>query len=139
MTLSRSSRWLPFTWPSLVPFYLTVYTKLGFTGKAWQMRSSGATIYGLAVGGGASACSVRCNPILPVALAVTTLQSHALWGAVILTVFLIGYSLPIVGVLVGMGLGLRRLTSVVQRISPVIQKVAGVLLLILGFYLLGMP
>jgi cytochrome c-type biogenesis protein len=111
--------------------------KLGFTGKAWNMQSSGATIYGLAVGGGAAACSVCCNPILPAALAVTTLQGHTLWGAAILTVFSIGYSLPIVGVLVGLGLGFRRLSLVVQKINPVIQKGAGVLLIVLGFYLLA--
>jgi cytochrome c-type biogenesis protein len=114
-------------------------TRLGFTGKSWNMQSSGATIYGLAVGGGAAACSVCCNPILPAALAITTLQGHTLWGAAILTVFSIGYSLPIVGVLVGLGLGFRRLTSVVQKINPVIQKGAGVLLIILGFYLLATP
>jgi len=118
----------------LLPFDLT---RLGYTGKAWQMRSSGAAIYGLAVGGGAAACSVCCNPVLPLALAVTTLQGHAVWGAAILTVFSIGYSLPIVGVLVGLGLGFRRLTTVVQKINPLIQKVAGVLLIVLGFYLLA--
>jgi cytochrome c-type biogenesis protein len=112
-------------------------TRLGFTGNSWNMQSSGATIYGLAVGGGAAACSVCCNPILPAALAITTLQGHTLWGAAILTVFSIGYSLPIVGVLVGLGLGFRRLTLVVQRINPVIQKGAGVLLIVLGFYLLS--
>ena len=111
--------------------------RLGFSGKALNMQSSGATIYGLAVGGGAAACSVCCNPILPAALAVTTLQGHTLWGAAILTVFSIGYSLPIVGVLVGLGLGFRRLTLVVQKINPVIQKGAGVLLIVLGFYLLA--
>jgi cytochrome c-type biogenesis protein len=114
-------------------------TRLGFSGNTQRIQSSGAGIYGLAVGGGAAACSVCCNPILPVALAVTTLQGRALWGAVILTVFSIGYSLPMVGVLIGLGLGFRKLTSVVQKISPVIQKVSGVLLIVLGFYLLGMP
>ena len=114
-------------------------TRLGFTGKSWNMQSSGATIYGLAVGGGAAACSVCCNPVLPAALAITTLQGHTLWGAAILTVFSIGYSLPIVGVLVGLGLGFRRLTLVVQKINPVIQKGAGVLLIVLGFYLLATP
>jgi cytochrome c-type biogenesis protein len=115
------------------------FARLGLTGKAGQMQSSGATIYGLVVGGGAAACSVCCNPVLPVALAVTTLQGHTLWGAAILTVFSIGYSLPMAGVLVGLGLGFRGLTSVVQKISPVIEKVAGVLLIVIGFYLLATP
>ncbi len=118
----------------LLPFDLT---RLGLTSKAWQMRSSGATIYGLAVGGGAAACSVACNPVLPIALAVTTLQGHTVWGAAILTVFSIGYSLPIVGVLVGMGLGVRRLTLAVQKVNPIFQKVSGILLIVLGFYLLA--
>jgi len=113
--------------------------KLGFAGNSWKIQSSGATIYGLAVGGGAATCSMFCNPILPVALAVTTLQGHTLWGAAMLAVFSIGYSLPMAGVLVGLGLGFRRLTSVVQRINPIIQKSAGVLLIILGFYLLAIP
>ena len=120
----------------LLPFD---FAGLGFAGKSWGVQSSGATIYGLAVGGGAAACSVCCNPVLPVALAVTTLQGHTVWGAAILTVFSIGYSLPMAGVLVGLGLGFRRLTSAVQKTSPIIQKVAGVLLIVLGFYLLGMP
>jgi cytochrome c biogenesis protein CcdA len=118
----------------LLPFDLT---RLVFTGKAWHMRSSGATIYGLAVGGGAAACSVCCNPVLPIALAVTTLQGHTVWGAAILTVFSFGYSLPIAGVLVGMGLGVRRLSLAVQKVNPIIQKIAGVLLIVLGFYLLA--
>jgi cytochrome c biogenesis protein CcdA len=113
--------------------------RLGFTGNSWKIQSSGATIYGLAVGGGAATCSMFCNPILPVALAVTTLQGHTLWGAAILAVFSIGYSLPMAGVLVGLGLGFRRLTSVLQTINPIIQKGAGVLLIVLGFYLLAIP
>ncbi|MFH0826089.1 MAG: cytochrome c biogenesis protein CcdA [Pseudomonadota bacterium] len=115
------------------------FARLGFTGKALRNRSSGATLYGLAVGGGAAACSVCCNPVLPVALMVTTLQGHTLWGAAILTIFSIGYSLPMVGVLVGLGLGFRGLTSVVQKINPIIQRIAGILLIVVGFYLLATP
>jgi cytochrome c-type biogenesis protein len=118
----------------LLPFDLG---SLGFTGKARRLQSSGATIYGLAVGGGSAACSVCCNPVLPVALTLTTLQGHTIWGAAILTVFSIGYSLPMAGVLVGLGLGFRGLTSVVHTIGPAIQKIAGVLLVVLGFYLLA--
>lgn len=120
----------------LLPFD---FSRLGFPGNALRKQSSGATLYGLAVGGGAAACSVCCNPILPVALTVTTLQGHPFWGAAILTVFSIGYSLPIAGVLVGLGLGVQRLTSVVEKVSPVIQRVAGMLLIIVGFYLLATP
>ena len=111
--------------------------KLGFTGNAWKRRSPGATLYGLAVGGGAAACSVCCNPVLPVALAVTTFQGHPLRGAAMLTVFSIGYSLPMAGGLVGLGLGFGKLAVVVQRITPLIKTVAGLLLIVFGFYLLA--
>jgi cytochrome c-type biogenesis protein len=120
----------------LLPFG---FAHLGSVGNSLRLQSSGATIYGLAVGGGAATCSLFCNPILPVALAVTTLQGHTLWGAAILAVFSIGYSLPMAGILVGLGLGFQRLTAVVQRINPFVQKAAGVLLIVLGFYLLATP
>lgn len=121
---------------NLLPFDLA---KLGFTGDIWKRRSSGATIYGLAVGGGAATCSALCNPFLPVALAVTTLQGRTFWGAAILTVFSVGYSLPMAGVLLGLGFGFGRLTSVVRKINPAIKTIAGVLLIVIGFYLLARP
>jgi cytochrome c biogenesis protein CcdA len=115
------------------------FARLGFSGNSWKIESSGATVYGLAVGGGAATCSVLCNPILLMAIAVTTLQGHTLWGAAILTVFSIGYGLPMAGVLLGLGLGFGRLTAVVQKSGPVIKQIAGMLLIVLGFYLLATP
>lgn len=115
------------------------WAKLGFRGDSWMRRSSGATIFGFAVGGGATACSALCNPVLPIALAMTTLQGHTLWGAAIFAVFSVGYSFPMVGVLLGLGFGFNRLTSVIRKINPVIQTIAGVLLVIIGFYLLAWP
>jgi cytochrome c-type biogenesis protein len=114
------------------------FAHLRLPGSAGERRAFGAALYGLALGGGAAACSTLCNPILPVALAVTTLQGHALWGAALLTVFSIGYSLPMASMLVGLGLGFGRLT-LIQRISPWINKIAGLLLIIIGFYLLARP
>jgi cytochrome c-type biogenesis protein len=113
--------------------------KLGFSGDTWKTRSYGATLYGLAIGGGAAGCSLCCNPVLPVALAVTTVQGNIVWGAGILTAFAIGYSLPMAGGLIGLGLGFGKLTSVLQRVTPVIQTFAGVLLIVIGFYLLASP
>ncbi len=114
-------------------------SKLGFLGGTWRERSGGAAIYGFAVGGGATACSALCNPILPAALAITTLQGHAFWGAAILAVFSLGYSLPMVAVLVGLGFGFSRLTLIIQKINPVMKIISGILLIIIGFYLLATP
>jgi cytochrome c biogenesis protein CcdA len=120
----------------LLPLKLT---KPEFLGGTWRKWSPGATIYGFAVGGGATACSAFCNPVLPAALAVTTLQGHTLWGAAILAVFSVGYSLPLAGVLVGLGFGFSRLTLVIQKINPIIKTIAGILLIVIGFYLLATP
>lgn len=119
---------LPFNWASL-----------GFMRDVWKTRSTGATIYGFAVGGGATACSAFCNPVLPPTLAITALQGHTFWGAAILAVFSLGYSLPLAGVLLGLGFGLGRLTMVVRKITPFIKTIAGILLIVIGFYLLAKP
>ncbi len=71
------------------------------------------------------------------ALTVTALQGQTLWGAAILGVFSIGYSFPMAGALLGLGLGFEGLTSVLQKSGPVIKNAAGILLIVIGFYLLA--
>jgi len=120
----------------LLPFDLA---RVGLMGNRGTIRSSGAAIYGLAVGGGSTACSILCNPILPAAVAMSALQGQTIWGAAILAAFSIGFSAPMAGILVGMGLGLDKLRSAVQKARPAIQTVAGGLLVAMGFYLLATP
>jgi cytochrome c biogenesis protein CcdA len=116
---------LPFSLPSF-----------GFRGESARRGLIGSAVYGLAVGGGTTACSVFCNPLLPVALGYTTLQGGTAWGAAVLGVFALGYSLPLAAGLVGLGLGLGKIRDVAQKAAPVIRIVAGVLLIGVGFYLL---
>jgi cytochrome c biogenesis protein CcdA len=94
-------------------------------------------VYGLALGGGTTACTAGCNPILPVALGMATLQGRTLWGAFLLGAFALGYSLPLTGALVGLGLGFGKLTAAAQKYSPAIKVVAGAMLIGVGFYLLA--
>ena len=119
---------------NILPFKLP---QLSSVKKEMPSGTFNAMFYGLAIGGGTAACSVGCNPVLPVALGVTALQGNAAWGAVILGVFAIGYSLPIAVGLMGMSLGVGKLTSVASKAEPVIKIVAGVLLLTVGFYFLA--
>ena len=97
----------------------------------------GAMAYGLALGGASTACSVGCNPLLPMVVGASILNSTILMSAMSLTVFALGYSLPIVAGLIGISLGLGRLSTVAQRAMPVIRTGAGVLLVGMGFYLLA--
>ena len=95
-----------------------------------------AMVFGLLVGGSTTLCSAACNPTLAVTLGVATLQGQTLRGTAVLTVYAVGYSLPLAAAMIGLGMGVGKLTSVVTRLAPIVQKVAGVTLLVVGFILL---
>jgi cytochrome c biogenesis protein CcdA len=71
------------------------------------------------------------------ALGVVTLQGHTLWGVAILATFAVGWSLPLAAGLVGLGLGLGKLTSALQKAAPIVKTAGGIVLIGAGFYLLG--
>jgi len=119
---------------NLLPFDLA---KRGFAANTWKLRSSGATIYGFALGGGAATCSMCCSPVLPIALVLATLKGHTIWGAGILAMFSIGYSLPMVVGLVSLGLGFGKLTSLFRNTVAMLKPIAGCLLIAAGFYMLS--
>ena len=99
--------------------------------------AAGAVVYGLAVGGATTACSVCCNPVLPVAMSAVALKGAPVLGAAMLAVFALGYSLPLAAGVVGLGFGLGRLGAVARRIMPAVRMGFGVLLIGVGFYLLA--
>lgn len=117
---------LPFRLPSLD--YLRPSDRKGFVGSM---------VYGLALGGGSTACSVGCNPVLVLALGYVTLKGETAWGAAVLGSFALGYSLPLGAGMVGLGLGLGRLRTVAVKAAPVVKIVAGALLIGIGFYFLA--
>lgn len=99
--------------------------------------TAGAVVYGLAVGGATTACSVCCNPVLPAAMGAVALKGAPVLGAVMLGVFALGYSLPLAAGMVGLGFGLGRLGAVARRIMPAVNVGFGLLLIGVGFYLLA--
>jgi cytochrome c biogenesis protein CcdA len=98
---------------------------------------AGAMVYGLAVGGGVSACSALCNPVLPIVLGVAAVPGKLLWGIAVLAMFGLGYSLPLTLGLVGIGFGFRRLAAFIREYTPAILTAAGVLLVGVGFLILA--
>jgi len=96
-----------------------------------------AIVYGLVVGGASTACSVGCNPLLGMVVGAAALRGATGMGALIFAVFALGFSLPLAAGLVGIGLGLGRISQVTTRLLPAIRIAAGVLLLGVGFYLLA--
>lgn len=111
----------------------------GLRRTSFSNLPGGSAVQGFALGGGGAASSACCNPGLPVVLAVTTIHGHILWGAVLLTIFSIGYSLPMASCIVGLGLGFGNLGAAIQKLNAVIKKVSGALLIAFGFYFLTNP
>jgi cytochrome c biogenesis protein CcdA len=97
----------------------------------------GALVYGLALGGGTTACAFGCNPLLPMAMAAAVVQGATLLGAAMLACFAIGYSLPLAAGLVGIGIGLSWLGRFAGRVAPVARICGGIVLLAVGFYMLA--
>ena len=111
--------------------------KFDISKRILRQGMMGAMVYGLVLGGATTACSVGCNPLLPMAIGAVVLKSTMLMGAVALTVFALGYSLPLTAGLVGIGLGLGGLASAAQRLMPMIRIGGGILLVGVGFYMLA--
>ena len=111
--------------------------RLGLGNRAGRNGMAGALAYGLALGGGTTACSFSCNPLLPMAMGAAVLKGTTLLGAVMLGTFAIGYSLPLAAGLVGIGLGVGRLGRWMQRSMTVVRIGGGVVLIAVGFYLLA--
>lgn len=118
----------------LVPFRLP-QIDLGL--RAGRQGLAGPIVYGLAVGGAATACSAGCNPLLAVVAGAAVLKGATVMGAAIFAVFALGYSLPLAAGLVGIGLGLGRLGTVARGALTAVRIGAGVLLIAVGFYLLA--
>jgi len=98
---------------------------------------AGALVCGLALGGGSTACSLGCNPLIPMAMGAAVLKGATLMGVAMLGFFAVGYSLPLAAGLVGIGFGLGRLDGLTQRAITVVRIVGGTLLIAIGFYLLA--
>ena len=96
----------------------------------------GASIFGLAVGGASTTyCMACCGPMmLPIVLGLSVLRGQGLWGALIMAMFAVGYSLPMVGAILGIGLG--KLSGIANRAAKPVRIVSGVLLISAGLWLL---
>ncbi len=118
----------------LLPFKLP---KIGSSGGAALAGPWGAMLFGLALGGATTSCSVGCNPVLLVALGAAALKGQTLWGAAVLAMFALGHSLPMAAAIVGLGLGVGKLESIAAKVTPVVKWASGILLIAVGFYLLA--
>jgi cytochrome c-type biogenesis protein len=95
-----------------------------------------AIIFGLTVGGISTAFNTCCNPLFPIVLAASFVKGSALWGLTMLSVFALGYALPLAVAIVGVRLGVGKLSKTISGIGKTIQYAGGILLIAMGFYFL---
>jgi cytochrome c biogenesis protein CcdA len=95
-----------------------------------------AILFGLAIGGLSTALNTCCNPIFPVILAASFIKGSTFWGFIMLTVFALGYGLPLATVIIGGGLGLGKLSKSMAVAGNVAKYLGGIALILLGFYFL---
>lgn len=121
----------PFRLPALrAPSKTTVPGALGMPGAL------GAMALGSVLGGSSATCAVSCcSPALLAILGVVALRGEMAKGALLMGVFGLGFSIPLVAVLLGISLGKWTLRA--TRAMPVVKIVAGALMLGLGFYFLA--
>lgn len=115
----------------LLPFSLPVL-KQGMTTN--RSKKLGTAAAGLLMGGGVAACSLPCNPGIFIVLGAAVLQGQVAWATLLLTLFALGFSLPLAAVLLGVSLG--KTAFLTQKAATVIRWSSGSILLLAGFYLL---
>ncbi len=96
----------------------------------------GSIVFGLVIGAASIACTLACcGPLLPLVFGMSAVRGDAFWGASILGIFAVGYSLPLAALMLGVGLG--RTTAAAQKLIKPIRIVAGGGLVAVGFWLLA--
>jgi cytochrome c biogenesis protein CcdA len=95
-----------------------------------------AIIFGLAVGGLSAACNSCCNPFFPVILAASFVKGSVLWGFMMLTTFAVGFGLPLAAMIIGISLGLGKISKTLSIVVNIVKYAGGIALVALGFYLL---
>lgn len=96
----------------------------------------GPAAFGLVVGTASIACTLACcGPLISIVFGLTAARGEGLWGAAILGLFAVGYSLPLAALMLGVGLG--RTTAIAQRAMAPIRIIAGIGLTGVGFWLLA--
>lgn len=94
-----------------------------------------AAMFGLALGGGVSVCSMCCNPGVLLVLGYAVINGYSFVSIMVLTAYAIGFSLPLAAIIFGVSLG--KMTVKAKKAESVIRTIAGVLLVGVGFYFLA--
>ena len=104
--------------------------------NTWAKDILSSMLFGLTIGGLATAFNSCCNPVFPIVLAASFVKGSMIWGMLMLVAFALGYGLPLAAAMVGLGLGLGKASKTVSGFGKVIRYIGGIALIALGFYFL---
>jgi cytochrome c biogenesis protein CcdA len=129
----------------LIAIFFGVYTldllpfKIGGITSNFQSKRSGiagAIIFGFVMGGATSLGSLCCNPIFPVVMGASFLKGSTLWGLAMLFFYSLGYGATIAAAMLGVGLGIGKISNMLSKFAVGIKYVGGIALIVFGFYLI---
>ena len=96
----------------------------------------GAALFGFVIGGILPLSSLCCNPVFLIVIAASFVKSSMLWGFVMLFSFALGHGLTLAAAMLGVGLGLGKMSKSLSKFAVAIKYAGGITLIALGFYFL---
>jgi len=93
----------------------------------------GAMLVGLSVGVATAGCAATCSPLqLPIVLGLAALRGQMIEGAVILTLFALGFTMPLVAIMLGIGLG--KTAKFMEKLDRPLRLISGLFLVGIGIW-----
>jgi len=95
---------------------------------------AGAVLFGLIVGSLTSLGTLCCNPIFPIVVAASLVKGSSFWGFILLFTYSLGFGSTIAAAMLGVGLGIGKISKLLSKSAVVIKYAGGITLIVLGFY-----
>jgi cytochrome c-type biogenesis protein len=116
----------------LIPFRLPSF---GIKQKDKQRGLLGGMIFGLAMGAAGVGFMMAClGPLLVPVFGLATVQGRPALGALVLVVFGLGFSVPLAGIMLGVGMG--KWSKYLEKLQSPIRIICGVIMIGAGFWIL---
>ena len=96
----------------------------------------GAALFGFFIGTILPLSSLCCNPLFLIVIAASFVKGSMLWGVSMLFSFALGHGIILAAAMLGVGLGLGKMSKLLSKFGVVLKYAGGIALIALGFYFL---
>jgi len=97
---------------------------------------TGAILFGFLMGSITPLAGLCCNPLFPIVAAASFVKGSMLWGFFMLFFFALGHGIILAVAMLGVGLGVGKISNILTKSATVIKYTGGITLIVLGFYFL---